>query len=137
MRADFSAAPLPALPASAKTTFHCTNRAGGQLTASPEPFLYGPDHALQFFSGLDVFPDSTYTLTFVALARSPSPIQVIRPHREKIFASNVSDSKLPSFSYPGPSVNTFPGFAVPTSIVPSRPATRLVTCAAAVLATLA
>src|ERR1700677_1868157 len=59
MRYAFSPAPPPALPASPKTTFHCTNRAGGLVTASPAPSWYGPDPALQFFSGLDVFPDRT------------------------------------------------------------------------------
>ena len=45
------------LSVSRKTAFHWINRAGGQVTASLEMFLYGPDHALQFFSGLDVFPE--------------------------------------------------------------------------------
>ena len=44
---------------SRKTAFHCTNRAGGQVTASPAEILYGPAHALQLSSGVEVLPERT------------------------------------------------------------------------------
>src|SRR5215469_7924377 len=65
-----------------------------------------------------------------------SPHQVNRPQCEKILASKVSDSKVPSFAYSGPRVKTFPGLAVATKTFPPGPARRLVTCSDSDLATL-
>ena len=52
---SISGAGPPAAPCS--TAFHCTKRAEGQSSLSPEAFEYGPAQGLQLFWGSEVLPD--------------------------------------------------------------------------------
>src|SRR6266576_862293 len=71
------------------TALHCANRVIGQATLAP--FVYGPSQGVQFFCGSAVLPQRTN------ISSAPSSLSsanhVIRPHRDEIRASNVSDSK--------------------------------------------
>src|SRR5580700_7926317 len=70
-------------PAPRKTAFHCTKRAAGQSSLSPEGFAYGPAQSLQLESGSEVFPERAY----IAIRGAPalfaeaifSPHQTVRP----------------------------------------------------------
>ena len=119
-----------------KTAFHCTNRAGGQVTASPATSCVRARPGAPVFLGARRVSRPHVERHLALRGAVFAPPGQASPVR-KILASNVSDSKLPSVSYPGPSVKIFPGIGGGNEHFRRRgPATRLVTCADAVLATL-